>query len=241
MRFNGTTLDLANFAGAVMGLAQFSNVDLSRVRGLETVVHGAPSSISIDTIYKSNGRIPHVFLRRCGVPEFFIENIAGLVGTGIEFYSLFISYSTKDQEFADRLYADLQAKGVRCWFAPHDLKGGKKVHRQIDEAIRFYDKLLLILSKASMASEWVRTEIALARKREKEQKKDVLFPIGLCPFKTIRSWGYFDSDIGKDSAREVREYHIPDFSKWKTDQDAYKLAFDGLLRDLEGNSKPPSA
>jgi hypothetical protein len=37
-------------------------------------------------------------------------------------YSCFISYSAKDQEFAERLHADLQNKGVRCWFAPHDLK-----------------------------------------------------------------------------------------------------------------------
>ena len=42
----------------------------------------------------------------------------------IEFYSCFISYSTHDQEFAERLHADLQAKGVRCWFAPHDIKAG---------------------------------------------------------------------------------------------------------------------
>ena len=29
--------------------------------------------------------------------------------------------SSTDQEFAERLYSDLQAKGVRCWFAPHDV------------------------------------------------------------------------------------------------------------------------
>jgi len=34
---------------------------------------------------------------------------------------VFISYSSKDQAFAERLHADLQNKGVRCWFAPHDL------------------------------------------------------------------------------------------------------------------------
>jgi hypothetical protein len=207
---------------------------------LEAVIHEGPSSIGIDTIYKSKGKIPHAFLRGAGVPENFIEYMASLVGTGIEFYSLFISYSTEDQAFADRVYADLQAKGVRCWFAPHDLRGGKKVHRQIDEAIRVYDKLLLILSPASMASEWVRTEIALARKREIEQKKDILFPIGLCPFETIRKWEYFDSDIGKDSAREIREYHIPDFSNWK-DHDSYRQAFDRLLDDLHGKPETPSA
>jgi hypothetical protein len=199
-----------------------------------------PSSVGLDTIYLSKGKIPHIFLRGAGVPEFFIENMAGLVGPGIEFYSLFISYSTYDQEFAERLHADLQAKGVRCWFAPHDLRGGRKVYRQIDEAVRAYDKLLLILSEASMASEWVRTEIAIAREREVEQKKEVLFPIGLCPFKTIRKWEYFDSDIGKDSAREIREFHIPDFSNWK-DHDSYRKAFDRLLKDLQGKAEPPSA
>ncbi len=49
-------------------------------------------------------------------------------------------------------------------------------------------------------------------------------------------WDYFDSDIGKDSARAIREFHIPDFSKWKTDHDAYKLAFDRLLIDLKGET-----
>jgi uncharacterized protein YjbI with pentapeptide repeats len=240
-QLDGADLSGANFAGAILARTGFADVDLREVRGLETVSHSGPSTIGIDTIYKSAGKIPHSFLRACGVPENFLTFIPSLVAAegGIEFYSLFISYSTKDQEFAGRLYADLQAKGVRCWFAPHDLLGGKKTRRQIDEAIRMYDKLLLILSLASMESEWVRTEIAIARKREKEQKREVLFPIALCPFKRIKEWEYFDADIGKDSAREIRGYHIPNFSKWKTDQDAYEREFDKLLKAL--NEKPMPA
>ena len=57
-----------------------------------------------------------------GVPENFIEYMGSLTGKALEFYSCFISYSTNDQEFADRLYADLQNKGVRCWFAQHDYR-----------------------------------------------------------------------------------------------------------------------
>ena len=165
--------------------------------------------------------------------------MASLVGTGIEFYSLFISYSTHDQEFAERLHNDLQAKGVRCWFAPHKMRGGKKVHEQIDEAIRVYDKLLLILSPDSMASEWVKTEIFKAREREIKEGRRVLFPIRLCSFEALRDWNLFDADTGKDLAREIREYFIPDFSNWK-DHDAYKLAFDRLLRDLQGEPKAPA-
>jgi hypothetical protein len=166
--------------------------------------------------------------------------MASLVSSGIEFYSLFISYSTHDQVFAEHLHTDLQAKGVRCWFAPYDMRSGKKVYEQIDEAIRVHDKLLLILSPASMESEWMKTEISKARKREIKEGRRILFPIRLCTFETLRHWECFDSDACKDSAREIREYFIPDFSNWK-DHDAYKLAFDRLLKDLQGKPDPPSA
>jgi hypothetical protein len=133
--------------------------------------------------------------------------------------------SNKHQEFADRLYADLQNKGVRCWFAPHDIQAGKKIHEQIDEAIRVYDRLLLILSDHSMKSEWVKTEIAHARQKELNENRRVLFPLGVVPFDAIKALKNFDADTGKDSAREIREYFIPDFSNWK-DHDSYSKAFE---------------
>ena len=53
------------------------------------------------------------------------------------------------------------------------------------------------------------------------------------PFEAIRDWECFDADAGKDSAREIREYFIPDFSEWK-EHDKYKKAFERLLVDLKG-------
>ena len=119
------------------------------------------------------------------------------------------------------------------------MQGGKKVHEQIDEAIRVHDKVLLILSQASMESEWVKTEISKARKREIKEDKRVLFPISLCSFEALRDWECFDSDTGKDSAREIREFFIPDFSNWK-DHDSFKLNFDRMLEDLQGKQSSAS-
>jgi hypothetical protein len=149
-----------------------------------------------------------------------------------QFYSCFISYSSKDEDFAERLYDDLQTNGVPCWFAPHDIKGGKKIHDQIDRAIRAKERLLLILSSDSMSSEWVKTEIAKARKREVQEERRILFPVRLVSFDALRDWELFDADAGKDSAREIREYFIPDFSNWK-DANSYNDAFERLLRDLK--------
>ena len=67
------------------------------------------------------------------------------------YYSCFISYSSQDVGFAERLHADLQAKGVRCWFAPEDMRIGDKIRDQrIDDEIRQHDKLLLVLSGDSV-------------------------------------------------------------------------------------------
>jgi hypothetical protein len=60
----------------------------------------------------------------------------------------------------------------------------------------------------------------------------MLFPVRLVDFETLRDWKCFDADNGTDSAREIREYFIPDFSKWK-DHDSYQEAFDRLLQDLK--------
>jgi hypothetical protein len=212
-----------NVHGTQVGWTIFASVDLSEVEGLETVEHIGPSTIGIDTIFKSKGIIPQVFLRGCGVPDTFIEYAASLVGQPIEFYSCFISYSTKDGEFAERLHADLQNKGVRCWFAPHDMKIGDKIRDRIDESIRVHDKLLLVLSENSIGSDWVEKEVETAFEEEGKRKRLILFPIRLdnSVMETGRAWA---ADI-----RRTR--HIGDFSQWK-DHDSYKKARERLLRDL---------
>ena len=87
-----------------------------------------------------------------------------------------------------------------------------------------------------MESEWVRTEISKARRREVRDRARILFPISLAPFHAIRDWECFDADTGKDSAREIREYYIPDFSNWK-DHDSYQHAFERLLKDLKASAR----
>jgi len=219
-----------------MGASTLVDLNLNGAKGLETVQHVGPSDIGIDTIFLSQRNIPEAFLRGAGVPDVFIPNMKSMVSAmaPIEFYSCFISYSTRDQEFADRLYADLQARKVRCWFAPHDVKAGEKLHEQIDAAIRVHDKLLLVLSPNSINSEWVKTEIAKASKRERKEGRRMLFPIRLgISFNQLQEWECFDADTGKDSAREIREYFIPDFSQWKN-HDAYQQSLRKLLDGLQG-------
>jgi uncharacterized protein YjbI with pentapeptide repeats len=235
-------LEGADLNEAKVGGTIFGDTDLSGVKGLETVRHDGPSTIGIDTLYRSGGNIPEVFLRGCGVPDSFIDYIPLLIGAiqPVQYYSCFISYSTKDDDFAHRLHERMRAEHLRVWFAPEDIKGGDKLYDQIERAIQLHDRLLLVLSEQSIQSEWVMTEIRNARRVERKEQRRKLFPIRLIEMEQLRSWSCFDADSGKDLAVEVREYFIPDFSHWK-EHDAFEAAFARLLRDLRAAEHTPPA
>ncbi|MCI0561168.1 MAG: toll/interleukin-1 receptor domain-containing protein [Nitrososphaera sp.] len=131
-----------------------------------------------------------------------------------EFESVFISYSTKDEDFARRLDAYLCAYQVDVWFAPNNMRGGQKIRDQLERAIGERDKIILVLSEASLESNWVAVEISKAVKREMQQKRQILYPIRITDFARLQEWDLFDSDSGVDVAKRVREYFIPDFSRW---------------------------
>lgn len=220
----------ANLSGAVLSHTRMGAIDLTSTKGLESVRHMGPSSIGIDTFFLSHGKIPEVFLRGAGVPDIFIQYAASLAGAAFEFYSAFISYSSKDEELAQRLFADLQAQGVRCWYAPEDLKIGDRFRVEIDRAIRVHDKLLLLLSSHSILSGWVEKEVETAFERERRDKRIILFPIRLDD-------AVMDAEEGW-AADVRRTRHIGDFTNWKKDHDAYQTAFKRLLRDLKSGKAP---
>ena len=117
-RLSQTLLTEADLSSAILGETTFVDTDLKQTLGLTSDEHMGPSVIDHRTLIRS-AQLPITFLRGCGLPDTLIEYLPSLLNHPIQFYSCFISYSTADQTFADRLYADLQHHGVRCWFAPH--------------------------------------------------------------------------------------------------------------------------
>jgi hypothetical protein len=141
----GANLIRANLSGAEVGDADFSeasmgytilvDVDLGAVKGLETVHHSDPSTIGMDTIHKSRGKIPERFLRGCGLQDWEIEvlklyrsdlNVADAttilyravdlrVSQAIQFYSCFISYGREDKLFARRTIRSKAAAFAAGW------------------------------------------------------------------------------------------------------------------------------
>lgn len=233
----------ANLDQAVIGNTILTDIDFREVKGLEGIKHKGPSEISISTMDRSGGKIPEGFLRGCGLRDWEIE-AAKLYRTDftsdqiieltykivelrsdplIQFNSCFISYSSEDEEFARRLYSDLQESGVRCWFAPEDMKIGDRIRNRLDYSIRLHDKLLLILSRTSVSSQWIEQEVETALEKERAQRCDVLFPIRLDD--TVMHWrGGWPNLV-----RNTR--HIGDFCRWYYPSE-YMKSFKRLLDDL---------
>lgn len=212
----------------VIGWNIFSDVDLGVVEGLNLVEHEAPSTIGIDTIYKSKGNIPEVFLRRAGIPETFITFSKSLVTKAIDYYSCFISFTEADDIFSERLYNDLQAAGVRCWRWKEDAKWGRTLMRSIDEAIRVYDKLVIICSEASLNSPAVIREIERALQKEddlarRSEDSEVLFPIMLDDY-IFNGWNHHRK-------ADVLAKNVGDFRQWK-EPELYRKNLNRLIRDL---------
>jgi len=179
------------------------------------------------------------------LPLSLVETRSGVEQSGgkrllreVEFYSCFISHSSNDESVARRINEDLRTRGITSWYAPEDLKIGDALRSRIDESIRLHDKLLLILSRSSVASKWVESEVeaAFEEERHRSEKKPeglrgsvtVLFPIMIddAVFESASGW----------VANVRRTRHIGDFRGWQ-DPARYDAALKRLLRDLAASDE----
>ena len=209
---DGATLVNATLHRARVGRAIFTDTDLSLTTRLETVIHDGPSNIGIDTLYRSPGNIPEVFLRGAGVPESLITYAKSLLALPIDFYSYLVSYSHEDKPFARRLHDTLQGRGIRCWLDEKQLLPGDALFDHIDRGIRLWDKFLLCCSEHSLKpSSWVDKELLTALEKEDEltrqrgKKIHALIPLNLD--------GYIFTDGWKSGYRaQIRSRLAADFT-----------------------------
>ena len=238
-------LDGTNFERASIDSTIFGGVDLSNCRGLDSVRHDGPSTLGFDSIIRSKGRIPEVFLRGVGLPDEWITYIPSLVGDGIQFYSCFISYSSSDKPFAIRLHDALQSKGIRCWLDEKQLLPGHDISRELERGINSWDKFLLCASKNSLTSTWVEEEIATTLERERKLRSErgekvlKLIPLNLDDYLFSEQW-----DFGIH-AREIRSRVAADFRDWENSSSNFDKQVDRVIRALRADEgareqPPPS-
>jgi hypothetical protein len=214
--------------------------------GLDAVYHMAPSVLDHQTLRACVTKLPDVFLQGVGYTPHEIDYLRVLYSQGLEFYSCFISHGSPDERFVDRLTKDLIARGISTWHYRKDMTIGGLLKPQIGEAIKMWDKLLLVCSKDALARQPVIDEIIEAIEFEGQQGSEKLFPIRLDDY--IFS-GELTEKHGKAVGRgdyrkpwldRVRAIWIGDFRNWK-DHDAYGAEFENLCNALRKGKPPPKA
>jgi hypothetical protein len=86
---------------------------------------------------------------------------------------VFLSHSSQDKAFVERLAHDLIMRGVRVWYSEWEIKVGDSLLQKISDGIDSSGWLLVVLSSSSIQSEWVRRELNAALILELEQRRSV--------------------------------------------------------------------
>jgi uncharacterized protein YjbI with pentapeptide repeats len=253
---SGAHLNGATLTEAVCATTTFAFADLSEVKGLDLVKHGAPSSVGIDTLFRSRGNIPKAFLHGCGLTpwEILAANLYRPELNPVDFTELqyqifdawtkgrslingcFISYSWKDAKFVDKLRERLLAEGINVWLDRHDMVAGT-IQNQVWRAIQRYHVVILALSKDSITSDWVENELDMARTKERAEGRAVLCPVALDDaWKSKVAAKDGPGDPSRQLWRTLQQKLVIDFTRWNTK--AFGESFQKLLRGLHTNYTP---
>jgi uncharacterized protein YjbI with pentapeptide repeats len=254
--FHSAILNDAYISDATCLGTVFGNLDVSKIKGLIYIKHSGPSSFGVDTLIKSRGNIPEEFLRGCGLPPWLVlsAKLHDVAMTPPWFVELqyqiydawtkgkemingcFISYSWSDSDFAEKLRNRLMDEGINVWLDRHDMVAGP-IQPQVWKAIQVHQVVILVMSSASIKSDWVENELDMGRQKEKDEGRAVLCPIALddsWKVKVKASGG--SGDPNRQLWLTLTQKLVMDFSSWKTE--AFNDEFAKLVRGLKLNYGP---
>jgi hypothetical protein len=89
---------------------------------------------------------------------------------------IFISYSKKDVGFARMLHDDLKKLGHKPWLDEFNIKAGSSIPLELQRGIAECDYLVVLLSKNSVFSNWVKVEWVTKFWHEVEREEVYVIP-----------------------------------------------------------------
>ncbi len=113
---------------------------------------------------------------------------------------VFLSHTWKDKKIARKIAKELTDLGIGVWLDEAEIKIGDSLVQKIREGIDTVEYLIVLLSSASVASEWVKKEVDIAMNQEIEGKQVKVLPILLenCDLPGFLK-GKFYADLTKKS------------------------------------------
>jgi hypothetical protein len=90
---------------------------------------------------------------------------------------VFISYSHSDKKKVEKIAAHLVKNRASVWVDTWELNVGDSILNKVQEAVETSGALLIMLSKASVESEWCKKELNAGLMRELSEKRVVVLPV----------------------------------------------------------------
>lgn len=90
---------------------------------------------------------------------------------------VFVSYSSKDFYQVLKLVDELETIGIKVWLDKWSIKVGDVINEKILNGIAECDFFVIIISKNSISSNWVKNELNFARQKEIEEGNTVILPL----------------------------------------------------------------
>src|ERR1041385_2854955 len=92
-------------------------------------------------------------------------------------HHIFLSHNWNDKPIARKLADDLAFRGINVWLDEAEIKLGESLIEKIREAIDSVEYVVVLLSKHSVGSDWVKKEVDIAMNQEIEGKRVKVIPI----------------------------------------------------------------
>ena len=143
-------LDSAILHQANAGGTLFANCDLRMTIGLETIHHSAPSTIALDTIANSGGRIPPRFLLGAGVAEPLIAAQDVMKGERRTFPTTLLVAAMSDRELADRVRASLRDAQIPSWILFSDDEDALSAGEASLDNTVYYDRVAMLCTDSAL-------------------------------------------------------------------------------------------
>lgn len=91
--------------------------------------------------------------------------------------TLFLSHTSIDKPFVEKLAADLNRLGVQVWYDKYEIKVGESIFWRVEEGLRSSELFGIVLSPEALESEWVKSELSSAWAKKMGTKKNSILPL----------------------------------------------------------------
>jgi glycosyltransferase involved in cell wall biosynthesis/tetratricopeptide (TPR) repeat protein len=90
---------------------------------------------------------------------------------------VFVSHSSQDKAFVRKLVDELNRHDLKVWFDEREIKVGDSIVEGISRGLRDSEYLMVVLSKSSVSSRWVREELNTTLTDQLSGKGGVVLPV----------------------------------------------------------------